>query len=249
MRKKVVIGNWKMNMTGAEATSFLKMMKESVKDDSVEVAFAVPFTSINAANDVLAETCIGVAAQNVHFEPRGAYTGEISVEMLKELGVKYCIIGHSERRQYFNETDESVNKKAKVLLENGIVPVICVGESLEEREAGVHLERIEARVKKAIADIDMRFVDRIIIAYEPIWAIGTGNTATKEQAEEICSFIRYTVAKVYGLSISEKVRIQYGGSVNDANAKELFEMPNIDGALVGGASLKPSFVSIIEAAK
>lgn len=249
MRKKVVIGNWKMNMTAEETTAFLKMMKESVKDDSIEVAFAVPFTSINAANDVLAESNIAVAAQNVHFEPRGAYTGEISVEMLKELGVKYCIIGHSERRQYFNETDESVNKKAKVLLENGIVPVICVGESFEEREEGVHLEKIESRVKKAIADIDMRFVDRIIIAYEPIWAIGTGNTATKEQAEEICSFIRYTVAKVYGLSISEKVRIQYGGSVNDANAKELFEMPNIDGALVGGASLKPSFVSIIEAAK
>ena len=208
MRKKVVIGNWKMNMTNAETTAFLKMMKESVKDNDLEVAFAVPFTSIKSAIDVLADTNIGVAAQNVHFEPRGAYTGEVSVEMLKELGIKYCIIGHSERRQYFNETDESVNKKAKVLLENGIAPVICVGESLEEREAGVHLEKIETRVKKAIADIDMRFVDRIIIAYEPIWAIGTGNTATKEQAEEICSFIRYTVAKVYGLSIAEKIRIQ-----------------------------------------
>ncbi len=249
MRKKVVIGNWKMNMTNAETTEFLKMMRESIKYDSVEVAFAIPYTAIGSAMNVLNETNIGIAAQNVHFEPRGAYTGEISVEMLKELGVKYCIIGHSERRQYFNETDESVNKKAKVLLENGIVPVICVGESLEERDEEMHLEKIESRVKKAIADIDMRFVDRIIIAYEPIWAIGTGNTATKEQAEEICSFIRYIVAKTYGITISEKIRIQYGGSVNDANAKELFEMPNIDGALVGGASLKPSFVSIIEAAK
>ena len=169
--------------------------------------------------------------------------------MLKEAGVKYCIIGHSERRQYFNETDEAVNEKAKVLLENGITPVICVGETLEEREANVHIGRIEDQIRKAIDNIDVRFVDKIIIAYEPIWAIGTGKTATKEQAEEMCSHIRYNVAKMYGLNVADNVRIQYGGSVNDANAKELFEMPNIDGALVGGASLKPTFTNIIKAAR
>ncbi len=250
MRKKVVIGNWKMNMTCEEARAFLKLMSVEVTDDTVEVGFAVPFTAIHAAIDTLKENPnVNVSAQNVHFEPRGAYTGEISVEMLKETGVKYCIIGHSERRQYFNETDESVNKKAKALLEAGIIPVICVGETLEERNANVHLEKIEGQVKKTLEGIDVRLVDKIIIAYEPIWAIGTGNTATKEQAEEICSFIRYNVAKIYGLNIADNMRIQYGGSVNEANAKELFDMPNIDGALVGGASLKPSFTNIIKAAR
>ncbi len=250
MRKKVVIGNWKMNMTAEEAKNFLRFMSVEVKDDNVEVGFAVPYTALWASIDAVSENeYIGIAAQNVHFEPRGAYTGEISVEMLKEAGVKYCIIGHSERRQYFNETDEAVNKKAKVLLENGITPVICVGETLEEREANVHMGRIEDQIRKAIDNIDVRFVDKIIIAYEPIWAIGTGKTASKEQAEEMCSHIRYNVAKMYGLNVADNVRIQYGGSVNESNAKELFEMPNIDGALVGGASLKPTFTNIIKAAR
>ena len=250
MRKKVVIGNWKMNMTVEETKNFLRFMTVEVKDDEVEVGFAVPYTSLCQAMEVVnVNNNIGIAAQNVHYEQRGAYTGEISVEMLKEIGVKYCIIGHSERRQYFNETDESVNKKAKVLLEAGIIPVICVGETLEEREAGLHLERIQERVKKAIDNIDSRLIDKIIIAYEPIWAIGTGNTATKEQAEEMCSHIRYNVAKMYGLNVADNIRIQYGGSVNEINARELFQMPNIDGALVGGASLKPSFTNIIKAAR
>ena len=250
MRKKVVIGNWKMNMTAEEAKNFLRFMSVEVKDGEVEVGFAVPYTALWSSIDAVKDNeYIGIAAQNVHFEPRGAYTGEISVEMLKEAGVKYCIIGHSERRQYFNETDEAVNKKAKVLLENGITPVICVGETLEEREANVHMAKIESQVRKAMENIDVRFVDKIIIAYEPIWAIGTGKTATKEQAEEMCSHIRYNVAKMYGLNVADNVRIQYGGSVNEANAKELFEMPNIDGALVGGASLKPTFTNIIKAAR
>ena len=250
MRKKVVIGNWKMNMTAEEAKNFLRFMAVEVKDDEVEVGFAVPYTALWASMDAVRDNeFIGIAAQNVHSEPRGAYTGEISVEMLKEAGVKYCIIGHSERRQYFNETDEAVNKKAKVLLENGITPVICVGETLEEREANVYMARIESQVRKEMENIDVRLVDKVIIAYEPIWAIGTGKTATKEQAEEMCSHIRYNVAKMYGLNVADDVRIQYGGSVNDANAKELFEMPNIDGALVGGASLKPTFTNIIKAAR
>ena len=239
MRKKVVIGNWKMNMTREEAKTLLIGISERLKDNKVDVAFAVPYTDIDVAKSVVNEN-IQIAAQNVHFEPRGAYTGEISVEMLKELGVKYCIVGHSER---------SVNKKTKALLEGGIIPVVCVGETLEQREKDEQLEVVELQVKKAIADIDPRFVSDIIIAYEPVWAIGTGKTATAEQAEEICSHIRYTVAKAYGLSIAENVRIQYGGSVTEANAKEFFEKENIDGALVGGASLKPTFIEIIEAAK
>lgn len=249
MRKKIVIGNWKMNMTRAETKSLLTIVKESVKDNTVDVAFAVPFTDIETAVGVLKDTDIMVGAQNVHAEPRGAYTGEISVEMLKDLGVKCCIAGHSERRKYFGETDEMVNKKSKVLIESNIIPVICVGETLEEREQGIHLDLIRTQVKKALADIESTRAEEVVIAYEPLWAIGTGVTASAEQAEEVCSFIRYIVAEVYGVSISQNVRILYGGSVNESNAKELFAMENIDGALVGGASLKPTFIEIINAAK
>ena len=249
MRRKIVIGNWKMNMTREETKSLLTLVKETVKCTNVDVAFAVPYTSMDVAANVLANTNIALAAQNVHSEPRGAYTGEISVEMLKEAGVKYCIVGHSERRKYFNETDELVNKKTKALLGNNIFPVVCVGETLEQREKGEHLDLIRMQVKKALADIDMMHIENVIIAYEPLWAIGTGVTATTEQAEEVCSFIRYIVAEVYGVSISENIRILYGGSVNENNAKELFMMENIDGALVGGASLKPTFIEIINAAK
>ncbi len=249
MRKKIVIGNWKMNMTRGETRSLLTIVKESVKDNTVDVAFAVPFTDIETAASVLENTDIMVGAQNVHTEPRGAYTGEISVEMLKDLGVKCCVIGHSERRKYFGETDEMVNKKAKVLIEANIIPIICVGETLAERKQGIHLDLIRTQVKKAIADIESTRIEEVVIAYEPLWAIGTGVTATSEQAEEVCSFIRYIVAEVYGVSISDNVRILYGGSVNESNAKELFAMENIDGALVGGASLKPTFIDIINAAK
>lgn len=249
MRKKIVIGNWKMNMIRSEAKSLLTIVKESVKDNTVDVAFAVPFTDIETATSVLEDTDIMVGAQNVHTEPRGAYTGEISVEMLKDLGVKCCVVGHSERRKYFSETDEIVNKKSKALIEANIIPIICVGETLDERAEGIHLDLIRTQVKKALADIESTRVEEVVIAYEPLWAIGTGVTASSEQAEEVCSFIRYIVAEVYGVSISEKIRILYGGSVNESNAKELFAMENIDGALVGGASLKPTFIEIINAAK
>lgn len=249
MRKKIVIGNWKMNMTREETKSLLTIIKESVKEDKADVAFAVPYTDLETAANVLENSFIMFGAQNVHSEPRGAYTGEISVEMLKDVGAKLCIVGHSERRQYFNETDEQVNKKIKALLEANIIPVVCVGETLVQREANEHMDLIRMQVKKALADVDTMRIEDVVIAYEPLWAIGTGVTATKEQAEEICSFIRYVVAEVYGVSISNNVRILYGGSVNEKNAKELFEMENIDGALVGGASLKPTFVEVINAAK
>ena len=249
MRKKIVIGNWKMNMTREETKSLLTIIKESVKDDKADVAFAVPFTDLETASSVLENSSIMFGAQNVHSEPRGAYTGEISVEMLKDVGAKLCVVGHSERRQYFNETDEQVNKKIKALLEANIIPVVCVGETLAQREANEHMDLIRIQVKKALADVDTMRIEDVVIAYEPLWAIGTGVTATKEQAEEICSFIRYVVAEIYGVSISNNVRILYGGSVNEKNAKELFEMENIDGALVGGASLKPTFIEVINAAK
>jgi len=248
MRKKIVIGNWKMNMTRIETNSFLSLVKESVKDPLVDVVFAVPYTAMETAANVLEGSQIMLGSQNVHSEPRGAYTGEISVEMLKDVGVKYCIVGHSERRKYFYETDEIVNKKVKALLEENILPVVCVGETLEEREKNIHLDLIRTQVKKALADIDPMKVADVIIAYEPLWAIGTGVTATTDQAEEVCSFIRYVVAELYGVTISNNIRILYGGSVNENNAKELFEMENIDGALVGGASLKPTFLQIISAA-
>ena len=234
MRKRIIIGNWKMNMTISETKQFLTAIKLNMKSTKADVAFAVPYTALNAS-------------QNVHYEPRGAYTGEISIEMLKEIGIEYCIVGHSERRQYFNETDETVNKKVKALLENNISPVVCVGENLEERESNTYMDKIRMQVKNAIQDIDPRYVENIIIAYEPIWAIGTGKTATSAEAQEICSYIRYVVAEAYGLNVAEKIRIQYGGSVNKSNAKELFCMEDIDGALVGGASLKPDFVEIVEA--
>ena len=256
MRKKVVIGNWKMNMTAEEAKNFLRLMSVEVKDNEVEAGVAAPYTSLwQSVECVKDNENIHIVAQNVHFEPRGAYTGEISVEMLKEIGIKHCIIGHSERREHFNETDEAVNKKAKVLLEAGIVPVICIGETYEERESGEYLKIVENRLRKAIENIDVRFIEKIIVAYEPIWAISTSKKvmtnqiATKEQAEEMCAHIRYNIAKMYGLNVAENIRVLYGGSVNEANAKDFFEMPNIDGALVGGASLKPTFTNIIKAAR
>ena len=249
MRKPVMAGNWKMNMTRDEALQFIYAVSDRLP--SIDVLDSVICAPAIILRDLVKRQGdnLRIGGQNLHQAEKGAFTGEISAKMLTSTGVEYVIIGHSERRQYFNETDEAVNKKAKVLLENGITPVICVGETLEEREANIYMGRIEDQVRQAIENIDIRFVDKIIIAYEPIWAIGTGKTATKEQAEEMCSHIRYNVAKMYGLNVADNVRIQYGGSVNEANAKELFEMPNIDGALVGGASLKPTFTNIIKAAR
>ena len=245
MRRKIIIGNWKMNMTKEETKSLLTAIKLKINTKNKDVVFAVPYTDLDTAMSILQDTKISVASQNMDYHPRGAYTGEISAEMLKEIGVEYAIIGHSERREYFNETDETVNQKTKFALENNIIPIICVGEKLEEREQNIHLDKIRTQVKKAIADVEMRDIENVIIAYEPIWAIGTGKTATKEEAEEICSFIRYVIAETYGMSVSENIRIIYGGSVNKENSKEILNMENIDGALVGGASLKPTFSDII----
>ena len=245
MRRKIIIGNWKMNMTKEETRSFLTSIKLKINTKKRDVVFAVPYTDLDTAVNILQDTDILVASQNMDYHQCGAFTGEISAEMLKEIGVRYAIIGHSERREYYNETDETVNKKTKFALENGIIPVVCVGEKLEEREQNVHLDKIRTQVKKAIADIEIRNIQDVIIAYEPIWAIGTGKTASKQEAEEICSFIRYVIAEVYGMSVSENIRIIYGGSVNTENANEILSMENIDGALVGGASLKPTFCEII----
>lgn len=247
MRKKLIIGNWKMNMTNSEAKSLLNALKLTVDTKNKDVAVAVPFTDMSVAFDILKDTEIALAAQNMHYATCGAYTGEISAEMLKDFDVKYSIIGHSERRTNFYETDEIVNKKIKCAIENNIIPVVCVGETLEERNENIHLDKIKMQVKNALLDIDEMFITKVVIAYEPLWAIGTGLTAKKEEAEEICSFIRYTIAEKYGIDASENTRILYGGSVNEENAKEILSMPNIDGALVGGASLKASFKDVINA--
>lgn len=215
--------------------------------DGVDVAICAPFLQLSTLKEKFAATNIGVGAQNMHFETEGAYTGEISGEMLTELGIDYVIIGHSERRQYNNETDETVNKKVKKALALGIRPIMCCGESLETREAGKEKEWVADQIKKGLDGLQMKEVPLVTIAYEPIWAIGTGKTATSEQAQDMCKFIRETVAGIYTGEIAEKVRIQYGGSVKPANAAELLGMPDIDGALVGGASLVASdFMQIVK---
>lgn len=256
MRKKIIIGNWKMNMTREEAKKLLTGIKLSVKNINSDVVFAVPFTDIDIAKEVLKGTKMQVGAQNMHYSDYGPYTGEISAEMLKELGIKYVILGHSERRENFFETDEVVNKKAKQALKNDIVPVICVGETIKEREQGTHLDKVRTQVKKVIADIDIKDIENVIIAYEPIWAISTSSTLVTESAEkkrneakEMCEYIRYVIAETYGITISEKVRIIYGGSVNPENASEMLNMESVDGALVGGASLKPTFSEVIGSIK
>ena len=245
-RKKIIVGNWKMNNTIAEGISFVNSIKEDICENNVDVAFCPSYILIDKMVDALKGTDIKVGAQNVHFEIKGAYTGEVSIDMLKELGITYCIIGHSERRQYFNETDETVNLKLKRIFESSsISPIICVGEGLEIREKDKHFDLVKSQVVKAFEGVNNNNVKRSIIAYEPIWAIGTGKTATSNQAEEMCLFIRNVIKEIYNEDVSESIRIQYGGSVNGENAKELLNMPNIDGALVGGASLKPEFVNIV----
>lgn len=247
MRKKIVIGNWKMNLTPSEALSFAETLNQKLETyEDTDIAICPTFVALKEVKELLAKSCIKVGAQNVHFEDSGAYTGEISVGMLKDIAIDYCIIGHSERREYFNETDKGVNQKAKKLLENNIIPVICVGENKEERESKIHFEVVEKQVKLALENISKENVTKCIIAYEPIWAIGTGITATNEEAEEMCKYIREVVASIYDLDVAEKVRILYGGSVNKENAGNILNQPNIDGALVGGASLKLDFIDIIK---
>ena len=238
-RSKVVAGNWKMNKTPAESAAFVRELASQVKEiDETEIIVGVPFTSLPAVVAEAAGTNIKVAAQNLHYEAKGAYTGEIAADMLKDLGVDYVIIGHSERRQYFAETDETVNKKVHAALAASLKPIVCVGESLNEREQGITEEVVRRQVKVAFLGITADQAKCIVVAYEPIWAIGTGKTATNEQANEVCHIIRALLCELYGAEVAACVKIQYGGSVTAANAEELFAMGDIDGGLVGGASLK-----------
>ena len=238
MRKKIIAGNWKMNMLPNEAIQFIEELAPLVKNTENEVILCVPYIDLFYALLTAQNTNIKIGAQNMHFEESGAYTGEISGKMLKSINVEYVIIGHSERRQYFNETDETVNKKIKAAFENGLKPIVCVGETLEQREAGKVEEIITDQTKLALDGLTNEQIENTIIAYEPIWAIGTGKTATKEDANDAIKAIRNKIAQIYGQNVADRVIIQYGGSVKSSNAKELFSMSDIDGALVGGASLK-----------
>ena len=238
MRKKVIAGNWKMNMLPGEAIEFITELTPLVKDSKNEVILCVPYTDLFYALLTAQGTNIKIGAQNMHFEEKGAYTGEVSGKMLKSINVEYVIIGHSERRQYFNETDETVNKKIKAAFANGLKPIVCVGETLEQREAGKTVEIITKQTELALEGLTDEQVKNTIIAYEPIWAIGTGKTATKEDANESIKSIRNKISEIYGQETANRVIIQYGGSVKSGNSKELFEMSDIDGGLVGGASLK-----------
>ena len=237
-RKKVIAGNWKMNKTPSETSAFIAQLSDKVKQTNDIVICAVPSVCIPAALKTAKRSRIKIAAQNMHYEDNGAYTGEISANMLVDLGVKYVIIGHSERRQYFGETDITVNKKVLKALKAGLKPIICVGESLEQREMGVTTDYVRYQVGYALNGVTAEDMKNIIIAYEPIWAIGTGRTASNDQANEVCNTIRKVIAEKYGRRIANATLIQYGGSVNVKNAKELFSMSDIDGGLVGGASLK-----------
>ncbi len=245
MRKKVIAGNWKMNMLPNETIEYIENFSKLVKDTKNEVILCVPYTDLFYALMSAQDTNIKIGAQNMHFEEKGAYTGEVSAQMLKAIGVEYVIIGHSERRQYFNETDETVNKKVKAAFENGLNPIVCVGETLEQREAGETEKIITTQTKLALEGLTNDQVKNVIIAYEPIWAIGTGKTATSEDANNSIKAIRNEIKNIYGEDVSENVIIQYGGSVKSSNAKELFETSDIDGGLVGGASLKPDEFSKI----
>lgn len=238
MRRKVIAGNWKMNKLPNEAMEFIEELTPLVKDTENEVILCVPYTDLFYSLLHVQDTNIKIGAQNMHYEENGAYTGEVSGEMLKSIGVEYVIIGHSERRAYYGETDDTVNKKLKKALSLELKPIVCVGESLDERESGKAKEIVTTQTKLALEGLSNEDVTKTIIAYEPIWAIGTGKTATKEDANETIKWIREEIEKIYGKNVSDDVIIQYGGSVKSGNAKELFEMSDIDGGLVGGASLK-----------
>lgn len=246
MRYPFIAGNWKMYKTIAEAKNFADEFKKIYKPSDVRVAIFAPFTQLAVLTEELRGTGVGVGAQNVHYEAEGAFTGEVSIPMLKEIGVEYCIVGHSERRQYFNETDETVNLKAKALLEAGITPIVCVGEDLYQREHNYQDKLVAEQVANALEGITAEQAARVVIAYEPIWAIGTGRTATPIQAGMMCEVIRDELIDLYDEETADKVILQYGGSVKPENASEILNMEEIDGALVGGASLDPlKFVEII----
>ena len=250
MRKTVIAGNWKMNMTPAKAKEFITALAPMVAGkDKCDIVLCVPFVDIAVALEAAKGTNIKIGAQNVHFKESGAYTGEVSAEMLREIGTEYVIIGHSERRQYFGETDETVNLRTKAALAAGLKVILCLGEMLEERQAGITEEIVSMQTKLDFAGIPEEDLKNVIIAYEPVWAIGTGLTATPEQADEACGIIRNVIKGLYSEKAASEITIQYGGSMNDANAKELLAKENIDGGLIGGASLKTDkFTAIVDAA-
>ncbi len=244
-RKKIIAGNWKMNMTPTEAVQLVETLKPLVKNDGVDVVFCVPAIDIIPVVEAAKGTNIQVGAENMYFEDKGAFTGEISPGMLKDAGVSYVVLGHSERREYFAETSESVNKKMLKAFEYGLTPIMCCGESLTQREQGITMDWIRQQVKVGFLDVTAEQAKTAVIAYEPIWAIGTGKTATTEQAEEVIAGIRACIAEIYDDATAAAIRIQYGGSVNAKTAPDLFAQPDIDGGLVGGASLKEEFGSIV----
>jgi triosephosphate isomerase len=246
-RTKIIAGNWKMYKTIADAVSFAYEFVANFGGSEHEIVICAPFTQLSSLKRAFSESAVKLGAQNMHFEDEGAYTGEVSPVMLTEIGVDYCVIGHSERRQYFAETDDTVNRKLKAAFAHGIRPIMCVGEVLEQRDAGQAFDVVKRQVENGLDGIAKEEAARLVIAYEPVWAIGTGRTATPEQAEEMCAYIRKTVGELFGADTAEQVRIQYGGSVKPSNATELLSKENIDGALVGGASLSPTdFKAIID---
>jgi triosephosphate isomerase len=244
-RRKIIAGNWKMNMTPTQAVELINTLKPLVATDEADVVFCVPAIDIIPAVEAAKGSNIEIGAENMYFEEKGAYTGEIAPDMLTDAGVKYVIIGHSERREYFAETDETVNKKVLKAFEHGLTPIICCGESLTQREQGITIDWIRQQIKIAFLNVTADQAKTAVIAYEPIWAIGTGKTATTEQAQEVCAAIRACIGEIYDEATAEAIRIQYGGSVNAATAPELFAQPDIDGGLVGGAALKPDFGKIV----
>lgn len=248
MRKLIIAGNWKLNNTCHQAMELVTLLKREIGDiTEVEIVVCPVSTALSDVRDVLLESNIALGAQNAYWEDTGAFTGEVSVPLLKEIGVSYVIVGHSERRQFFGETDETVNKRVKAVLKHGLIPIVCVGEVLQERESGKTFEIIERQCRGALAGLTGEQVEKIIIAYEPVWAIGTGKTASPQQAQEVHHFIRELIGQMYDDGVAQTVRIQYGGSVKPDNSAELMAQPDIDGALVGGASLKAdSFAEIIK---
>ncbi len=250
LRQAIIAGNWKMNKTRPEAKALVEELIPLVKDADCGVVVCVPFTNLETVLNAVKGTNIKVGAQNCHFEKSGAFTGEISADMLVEMGVEYVVLGHSERRQYFGETDETVNKRTVAALAAGLKPIVCVGELLWERETNITEEVIARQIKLDFYGVSADDLKKCVIAYEPVWAIGTGKTATADQAQEVCAFIRATLAKLYGQAVADAVTIQYGGSMNAKNAAELLSKPDVDGGLIGGASLKaPDFSEIVKAAK
>ena len=244
-RRKIIAGNWKMNMTPSQAVALVNELKPLVANEEVDVVFCVPAIDIIPAMEAAKGSNINIGAENMYFEEKGAFTGEIAPNMLTDVGVKYVVLGHSERREYFAETDETVNKKVLKAFEHGITPIVCCGETLTQREQGVTIDFIRQQIKIAFLNVTAEQAATAVIAYEPIWAIGTGKVATTEQAQEVCAAIRALIAEIYDEATAAAIRIQYGGSVSASSAPELFAQPDIDGGLVGGASLKPDFGKIV----